>query len=291
MTRPTIILLLCTLPPLAALALLGGGCKGDSSDYTLQHGVEQMFGVDDEAPEEIAAKAFDESDPDMRRTAIEQLSNKRWALRDPYLKRFAMLSQEKHEKDPSVRAVAVRTLGRARNSKYKPQILLALADSAPVVRWDAAVVMQRWPDDEAVLRLQQLAIQDESVDVRAAAVTALQHYRTDSVYRTMLRALDDDEFTVRQAAHDALVAQTGMDKGYDPLNWVGDPDRLGQETLPEPTVRYRKRPWWDWMKVTDETEAIQPAARQPAPASQPAATQPAEKDRPWWDWFGTTDEE
>ncbi|MCD4825823.1 MAG: HEAT repeat domain-containing protein [Phycisphaerae bacterium] len=242
----------------AVLALsLAAGCSDEQKkDMTLQSGMEKLFGVNKDTPEEQAAGAFNEKDPDVRRTAIEQLSHKRWALRDPYLKRFSVLAQQKHEPDPSVRAVAVRVLGKAGDRKYMPQMIMALRDESPVVRWDAATVLNRLPDKDAVVLLQKLAIQDKSLDVRAAAARALRHYRTDSVYRTLLRTLDDDDFTVRAAGHKSLVFQTGHDKGYDPQNWAVDPSKVGQESLPEPVVRYKKRPWWDWFRMTKESEAI-----------------------------------
>jgi hypothetical protein len=258
----------------ACLAMLAGGCKGNkdeySVDYMIKHG---LFGADDGSPYEQAQMAFDERDPDVRRTAIEKLSQNERVLRDPYLKRFAQLSKPVEEEDPSVRAVAVRTLGRAGDRKYMPEIIAALDDPDPMVRWDACVVLDRMPDEKAVIRLRQMTMDaNETVDVRAAAATALKHYRQDAVYRTLLRALDDPDFTVRSAAHESLVAMTGRDFGYDPMKWADDPSNVGDETLPEPAVRYRKRPWWDWMKVTSETES--------APS--------ADWDRPWWDWAGVT---
>lgn len=275
------------------LLLIGVGCK-DSKKYTLDNAIRSAFGVDDQTPAETAAATFNEKDPDIRRQAIEKLSNKSWALRDPYLKRFAMLTRPDVEPDPAVRAVAVRTLGKAGNPKYQRDIVAALDDPDSMVRWDAAVVLNRMPDESATTRLQFLAIDpDQPIDVRAAAATALRQYRTDSVYKTLLRCLDDDDFTVRNAAHESLVAMTGRDFGYVPENWAGDPDRLGEETLPQQTVRYRKRPWWDWMKVMKETEPVSPdqARRDAAPSADDPSTidPPAADDRPWWDWFGTTD--
>lgn len=251
------------------------GCKEDEP-FTVDQAIKNALGADNAPPAEVAARVFDESDPDIRRAAIEALMEKSWALRDPYLKRFAMLTNPRAEEDPSVRAVAVRALGKAGNTKYQPELIAALDDENPIVRREAATVLQRMPDDRAVIRLQSMAIADPSATVRAPAAVALRHYRSDAVFRTLLRCLSDEDFLVRSSAHESLVFQTGVDKGWDPLAWAGDPDELGREVLPEPQVRYRKRPWWDWMKVTGETESIEP-----------------EKDnsQPWWDWFGVTDED
>jgi hypothetical protein len=272
---------ICAAAALTAVFL--AGCKGDKRQYTLDYQIKKMFGGG-RTPEEMAADAFNTKDPDVRRLAIEELSHKRWALRDPYLKRFAQLTQPDREEDPSVRAVAVRTLGRAGNTKYHPEILTALTDSAPMVRCDAAVVMQAMPNEKAIPTLQKMAISDESIDCRANAAGALRHYRTDPVYRTLLRCLNDEDFTARSAAHESLVFQVGEDHGYMPENWAGDPGKLGQETLPEPKVRYRKRPWWDWMKVTKETDE-----RHDPPVSPQSRDENKEEwKRPWWDWGGVT---
>ncbi len=267
------------------------GCNKntDKKVYTMDYQIKKIFGADNTTPEEKAAMAFDTTDPDVRRTAIELLSRKQWALRDPYLKRFAQLTKPGIEKDPSVRAVAVRALGKAHNRKYMPEILASLDDPSPVVRWDAAVVMQSMPDKQAVITLQKMAISDDSVDVRASAANALRQYRTTSVFRTLLRCMADSDFTVRSAAHASLVFQTGQDKGYDPENWAQGEGKIGMETLPEPVVHYKKRPWWDWAKMTKETEAIAPAYGHPAnkTGDQPN-TEKEKPKRPWWDWFGTT---
>lgn len=241
------------------LALLAGalcGCKTKGGKpYNIDSSIKNMFGAEDETPTEMAANVFNTEDSDMRRKGIESMSRQKWALREPHLKLFAQHTKPTVESDPSVRAVAVRTLGRSRAAKYLPEILAALQDESSVVRWDAAVVLTDMPSDKAILMLQRMAVSDESMDTRAAAATALRCYRHDSVYRTLLRCLDDESFTVRTAAHDSLVFQTKHDKGYEAESWA-EGGTAGSEVLPEPVVRYKKRPWWDWFKTTKETESI-----------------------------------
>ena len=54
-------------------------------------------------------------------------------------------------------------------------------------------------------------------------------------------------------------------------------------------VRYKKRPWWDWAKITKETEAIGPKYDQPAKKTGgKPKSEKKEYKRPWWDWFGTS---
>lgn len=264
---------------LLAAALLCAGCKGkgkDSDAYTMDYQLKKLVGGDPKkSPKQMAADVFNEKDPDIRRSGIEGLSVKKWALREPYLKYFARLTDPQAEPDVTVRAVAVRTLGRANATKYQEEVNRALDDPSPVVRCDAATVLNEMPSQDVVARLRTMAIDtDETIDVRAAAARALRHYRTDDVYKTLLRALDDDDFTLRDAAHKSLVYMTGQDHGYAPENWAKGPDQVGKETLPEQVVRYKKRPWWDWMKVTKESETVHPDA----------AKEEEKKKRKWWPW-------
>ncbi len=254
------------------LALSAGGCSDDTEAFSLDRAIKDALGVDQKMPVERAKEVFDQEDPDVRRAAVEKLMHNSWALREPYLKRFAQLTDPDVEDAAVVRAVAVRALGASGSRKYEREIVAALRDPSPIVRWDAANVLENMPTDRAVEPLRSLAINDTSADVRAAAAGSLRHYRTDPVFRTLLRCLEDPDLNVRNEARASLVSQTGQDLGMDPRSWSSG--EVGTETLPEPTVRYRKSPWWDLMGVTEKTEEIDGEGE--------------DGDRPWWDWFGTT---
>lgn len=243
---------------LLSAAIAGCGGDGDTNEDILKKQFENAPG-EHVTPVQAAAMIFDQKDPDTRRAGIEWLSHKDWALTAPYLKRFADLTNPKVEPDAAVRAVAVRVLGKAGDTAYQPQINAALDDPDSSVRWDAAIVLATMPSDKVITRLQAIVLHDESIDARSAAAAALAQYKNDDAYRTLLQALADDEFTVRSAAHDALVAMTGVDHGYDPDAWVPDRSKVDLDHMPPPVVRHRKRPWWDWMRVTKEVEVIQPA--------------------------------
>jgi HEAT repeat protein len=241
------------------LSVVIAGCNRDvdTNEEILQKQFENPFGQK-MTPVQAAAMIFDQKDPDTRRAGIEWLSHKDWALKDPYLKRFASLTDPKVEPDAAVRSVAVRVLGKAGNTAYQPQINAALDDPDSSVRWDAAIVLATMPSDKVIIRLQAIVLHDESIDARSAAAAALARYKNDDAYRTLLQALADDEFIVRSAAHDALVTMTGVDHGYDPAGWVPDRSKVDLNHMPPPVVRHRKRPWWDWMRTTKEVEVIQP---------------------------------
>ena len=172
--------------------------------------------------------AFDPNDADRRRKGIELLSKKDWGLAEPYLKGYAMLL--KTDKDPSVRSVAVRALGKAVATKYLPNVIKAMEDESVTVRWDAVaafdsiVISSPFSADSitALDPLRKHAVSDESVDVRAACAKALRHFHEVPTIRTLKKCLLDEDFSVRYQAHASLVEITGLDLGYVPRNWPED---------------------------------------------------------------------
>ena len=106
------------------------GCKTKGGDpYSIDSSIKDMFG-EDETPPEMAAKVFNSEDSDIRRKGITSMSHQKWALRELNLKLFAQHTKPAVESDPSVRTVAVRTLGRVNATEYLPEVL-----SEPVVRY------------------------------------------------------------------------------------------------------------------------------------------------------------
>ena len=229
------------LTVLAGVILAGGGCS--ENFLSRNRSMRNAFGGDKLSPEE-ANGMLQSDDPDIRRNAITSCMTYPWGIREPYLEKYARLARPDHEPEPSVRSVAVQALGKAKAGGYEQVLIACLDDPDSGVRWDTALVLDSMPAESSVGKLQILAGNDKSADVRAASATALRHYRTDSVFRTLLRCLDDPDLAVRCNAHDALVDQTGRDLGMDARNWSRD--RAGEETLPVKTVVHKKRQWWDW---------------------------------------------
>ena len=257
------------------------GC-GDSEAFSLDASVKNLMGTSERSPAEQAKDAFDQQNPDLRRGAIEELMHNAWALREPYIKRFAQLTKPEYEESPTVRAVAVRALGESKNRKYEPEIVAALKDPSEIVQKDAARVLDEMPTKDAEADLRLLAISGKSSDVRSACATALRHYRNDAVFRTLLRCLEDRELNVRKASHSSLRKQTGQDLGMDPTQW--STGKAGSETLPDNRVIYRKRPWWDLGRMTDQTGKIKNGKE-----NKTGDATKATGDKPWWDWFGVSE--
>ncbi len=232
---------------------LVAGCKGGKTpDWS------DVFGKKkDPPPDVLVEQLFNAQSPDTRRIAIEKLSKTYWINEEKNRELVAQMTSRSVEKSPIVRAAAVRTLAKVNDPKYFDKIADAMKDDSSIVRFDAADSFELIIYPPAEDELQRLALDDDNEDVRTAACQALKNYRSDDTYRTLLRCLGDESFTVREASHESLVAMTGVDNGYDPTKWVSDPKQLGKETLPaKRKVIYRKRPWWDWAGVTKETVEV-----------------------------------
>jgi hypothetical protein len=253
--------LLCLLPItlFVLLAAVLGGCSkgGEGEKVTL---IQKLSGP---SPSQLGAWAFDPNDPDKRRQGIVGLSSRDWGLKEPYLKGYAALL--KTDKDPLVRAAAVRALGRAQDPNYAPDVTRALLDSDVTVRQDAAIAADKVYDDSSAMALRNRVLNDADQDVRANSCRALRHHRNMAVVRTLVDCLSDKAFSVRYQAHASLVEIVGKDLGYDGQDWA---DVAGARALPPKPAPPGEAPWWDWMGVT--RSASQSSTR-PAPAPPTAA--------------------
>ena len=255
---------------LTGVAVAAPGCKqrSEGDALTLQNLYKKLAGP---SPQQQVAMAFDPDNADNRREGIILLSRKDWGLQEPYLKGYAgLLAADDH---PLVRCAAVRALGKAGDPKYFKDIVEAMSDESPAVRWDATVaidhilpaVRETGGQAELAFRpLQNHVTKDPSTDVRTAAAKALRHFRKPGSVQALVDCLDAAEMGLRYQAHLSLVELTGQDHGYDAAAWrpllKGD---LEFAPAPEP-----KRRWWDWTRrkkkaaeattQPDETEPATP---------------------------------
>ncbi|MBT3279825.1 MAG: HEAT repeat domain-containing protein [Phycisphaerales bacterium] len=262
---------------LMLLAFVVGGCGDGSMNSTIK-------GWFNPAPkktnQELVAQAFDEVDPDHRREALEVLGENDWALRDPYLKRYAQLTEPETEVDPTVRAVAVRLLGKAKDETYRSFVFAALEDPSEIVRSDACVVLEHWRAPAVPESLATMAIGDSSVDVRSRACEVLAHYPTEEAYAALHLALGDPEFLVRRSAHTALVLACDRDHGPERMDWPATLATLRTTPAPQPKT---ERSWWkpeqesrwnheNWFKKSNlDPDNLPEPAPEPAPTVEPAA--------------------
>lgn len=245
-----------TLLLLAASSCVLIGCKDKKIDWGY------VAGRKEPPPDELVDQMLTAKDPDTRRIAIDKLAKTDWINDPKHQDLVAQLAKPSAEPSPIVRSAAIRVISRINRQDFLPIIEAGLKDKSETVRYDCADFFIDHKYDPAMVELQRLALDDEYSDVRTAAARALSHYRNNSAYRTLLRCLDDESFEVRNAAHDSLVAMTGVDHGRDPTAWLQDPSKLGKETLPAKSETiYRKRPWWDWCKITKESVQVKQGSK------------------------------
>ncbi len=261
MKRPVLVMVLM------GATLLAPGCKkrSEGEALTLQNLYKKLAGP---SPQQQVAMAFDPDNADNRRKGITLLARKDWGLQEPYLKGYAgLLAADDH---PLVRCAAVRALGKAGDPKYFKDIVEAMSDESPAVRWDAAVavdqilpaVREAGGDPNLALRpLLNHATKDPSVDVRTASAKALGHFRERDAVQALVDCLDAAEMGLRYQAHLSLVELTGQDHGYDAAKWR--PLLKGEvEFAPLPKPR---RSFWDWTR----------RKKKPEPTTKPDDAEPA----------------
>lgn len=254
----------------AAIPVLAG-CENDEVKKvnSLQSLIESFYPPDQVT---LVGMAFDQRDADRRRQGVEMLSNSSNGFRDEYVRGYKELAKDP---DPGVRAAAVKALGKSGRKDCLPELIKAMSDPDDMVRWNAAIGLDRVVGLEAVKPLRQHAIDDTMMDVRISCVKALRHYRNNEAFRTLLQCLDDESFAIRYQAHESLVQMTGTDKGYSPDDWGGIADAVLPKEKPQPA----KKPWWDWAGVTEQETPANPDQPKPSLINSPP-TQPATQTRP-----------
>ena len=220
---------------------------------------------------ELVSDAFSGGkNPDEQREAINKMIGRYWGLNRAPLSLYALRAED-DTADPTVRSEALRGLGLAGEdaAEFVDSIAKALANGPDNVRWDAAVVLDRIVSPKAIIPLRMAAMHDESVDVRIAAVTALRHYRTTGVAKTLVTAMREyPDYSGRKRAHASLVEIAGRDLGPTAQHW-------GPLTKHMPDLPAPKAPWWDLLRMT--VKSPKPA---PAPESKPAEQKQPKQDPP-----------
>jgi len=234
---------------LVLAVLAAAGCKGKGEKFTFRCAMSGMFSS--EKRSELVAMAFDDEDPDRRREGITLMSDRKWACEEPYLKGYAIILR--NDPDPRVRSAAVRALARSNATGYLEDVIKALGDEAPAVRWDAAVSLdaliprsenaagEKSPADAAISPLSRCALEDVSRDVRGSCVRALRHFRDPQTVRTLKGCLRDPDFGVCYRARESLSEIFGKDLGADPKYWPDDPDSIPPASA---SGENRGSSWW-----------------------------------------------
>lgn len=225
--------------------LLGCTSKnGDPDEHWLNALVRSLSGP---TPGETARQAFNNYDADRRREAINRLADAPFAAEPAYLEAYRLLLQDP---DPTVRAAAVKALGR--HGGVDDAVLLAqrLQDESAYTRWAAATALRGIHNPRVVQPLLEALAKDSDPDVRLAAADALGQYPDRLVYESLVAALSDSDFSVVRAAHRSLTTLTGRDLGSEPGPWVQwaqqEPRNLFDRQRPYTYRPYDKpRSFWD----------------------------------------------
>ena len=196
------------------------GCETLGQDIN-----EFTAGINPTSPTEAAKNMMDPYDADKRRTGTTLIANSPFGGGEVYVKSYR--DKVDTERDPVVKAIAIRALARHGTPDDAQRILSHLNDENVQVRWEAAKGLQRL-HNEAVIPdlLKTLRKDDEQVDVRIAAAAALGQYPQDRVFQGLVRALDARELALNLAAEKALYDLTSKDFGIDPTQWLAWYNRI-----------------------------------------------------------------
>lgn len=209
-----------------ASAIFLGGCSSLDIDPNAEGDgiLELMF-----APRplsNIVNDAQDPFDPDRRARGMLALSTAQVGGDPVYVSLYV---ENVEDPDPSVRAAALKALGRHGNAEHAAIMTKALTtDRDPGVRQEAARSLQRVHSPEAIepllatIRLPDVAKGqwEEDAEVRAQAALALAQYREQKVLQALVSALYDPRLAVNRNALVSLRTLTGQDFGYERLTWA-----------------------------------------------------------------------
>lgn len=129
--------------------------------------------------------------------------------------------------DPDVRANAALALATVLRPATEPQardaLLVALGEREPRVRVHAAALAGRFPSPAATTRMMQLLPDEDTPLVRAAMANALGRAGAREASPLLSALLSSTTEIEVRAAHDALVAIHGEDRGWRRADWDAAP--------------------------------------------------------------------
>ncbi len=178
---------------------------------------EWLGGQPTQSPGQTARNAFNVHDADLRRESVASLSAAPFGGQTPYLRMYRLLIDDP---DPTVRAACVKAIGMHGSMEDVKRLVARLEDQDTFVRWEAAKALQMFHDPAAVGPLVRVLGEDSDGDVRMATAYALGQYPQMRVYHALVGALDDEWFSVVQAACRSLHTLTGYDFGYEGSLWM-----------------------------------------------------------------------
>lgn len=166
-----------------------------------------------------AAHNLRNEDADIRRVALTRVAGRSYGAGLPYTDVYRTTAQV--DPDGLVRATAIRSLNRVRDTQSGPVFVAALADGHPQVRLEACKALANLPTPEAEGPLRTIAqANDQPLDVRIAALDALRHYRSLETQRVFVGQLNSSNFALAWESRRSLFLQTNADYRYDEAAWL-----------------------------------------------------------------------
>jgi HEAT repeat protein len=171
------------------------------------------------------ARALQNPNPYLRRTAAEQVSRRRPTEDYPAL--FAAVE----DGDRGVRDAVYAAILGLRDPAAEPHLRGLLGHPNAAVRrlgvqaWGALRGSRAWPELQAAFR-------DPDGAVRMAAVELAGRWADDRTIDRLIPLLDDRDAGVRAAAHTCLVEATGQDYAFVTDDWYSRPRLYGLSNAP-----------------------------------------------------------
>jgi HEAT repeat protein len=252
---------------LSALLALPGCAWDQSPGASLASGL----GLAVQSPEELAADAFNVSDPDARRRSVIAIANGPHGDKKPYLRLYRKLLTDP---DPTVQAACARALGMHGKVKDAQKLATLLDSDNTFVQWEAAKALQRIHNPAVADALSDTVQNADDADVRMAAAHALGQYPQPAVVDTLVSALRDPNYGVVQQARKALRTLTGHDGPASATHWVSWVENH-RDSLFQDQKRYTYQPyqgapgWLDRAVFWQEPEPAQRSPRGLEVADQP----------------------
>jgi len=229
-----------------AWALAAAGCGGSQKDVTAYLN-DLLF------PPSTAERVVQVESrlADNRREALQKIAKDKKARRiESVVKLYCQVART--DKDPMVRAAAVRGLADMQGDPVVPALAHVLAaDKDAFVRTDAAASLARHDDPLAMETLVDALKSDASADVRIAAAESLRAFRDKRAAEALAAATEYRDLGVAYNAWLSLRYMTGQDlprqtapwteflaASADPFADYGDPPRLpkGESQRPQFTT-------------------------------------------------------
>lgn len=236
---------------LRRLLLISLGCLAGCDSDGLRPGARGVFDIfAPPTPAEAVDMATNRYDADQRYRGTLLLSNASFAGEAVYLSLFR---DNANDKDPGVRAAAIRAIGLHGAIDDAPLIIKRLKDEDPGVRTEAARALQRIHSPDAVgPLLDALSSRTEpEAQVRVEAASALGQYAQSRVIESLIAALGDEQLAVNASVEDSLRTLTGQDFGVDQTAW--QTWYKASSTLFDARAAYiypvfhRDRRWWEYI--------------------------------------------